>query len=365
MAYLKPILIVTIGLALLGWMGFTLSSNKSKIDAQAEIREKIITEIPVRIAAVTKQQIDNNLRLTGTFEARKELDIVAEGQGRITRLTIEEGQRVVKGQNVANIDNTSIQAQLNTADVSLEKARKDVERYARLLHAGAISQQQYEDVRLGLANAEANLTSIRQQLNYTSVSSPMTGYIKEIKVEEGSFASPGFPIATVVDISQLKLVVKVSETDIIKIRKGQKVKILTEVYPDYVFEGLINLISIQADEARKYEVEILVTNQGDHPLKAGMYGTVEIDMGSTGPEFALFVPRKSILGSVKSPKVYVVIDGNQVEEKEVQLGEISEDMVLILSGLSEGEKVVTTGQINLENGRKVRVLNLAQVAIGD
>jgi len=363
MKYLKPIIIASIGLALLGWMGLTLKSNKTEIDAQAQIREKVITEVPVRVAAVKKQVVDNSLRLTGTFEARKELDIVAEGQGRITRLAIEEGQRVVKGQSVANIDNTSIQAQLSTADASLEKARKDVERYERLLKAGAISQQQYEEVKLGLANSEANLTAIKQQLNYTKVSSPMTGYIKEIKVEEGSFAAPGSPIATVVDINQLKLVVKVSETDIIKIKKGQKVNIHTEVYPDIVFDGRINLISIQADAARKYNVEIVVPNNGKNPLKAGMYGTVEIDLGEKGSEFALFVPRKCIVGSVKNPRVYTVIDGSHVESKEVQLGEIFEDLVLVHSGLTEGEQVVTTGQINLENGRRIRILNSEGVAI--
>lgn len=357
MKIIRIITIITISLAALGWIGFTLASNKQQIDAQAQIKETVITEIPVRIATVEKRQINNHLALTGTFEARKELDIVAEGQGRITRLAIEEGQKVTKGQEIASIDNTSIQSQLATSKALLEKASKDVERYDRLLKAGAISQQQYEDVKLNLNNAQTNVTAIEQQLTYTQVRSPMTGFIKEIKVEQGSFAAPGATIATVVDITKLKLVVKVSETDIIKIRKGQKVSIHTEVYPDIIVEGTISLISIQADAARKYAVEIEVPNTGKYPLKAGMYGTAKIDLGAKIPEYGLFVPRKSILGSVKNAKVYIVQIDKSVTEKSVQLGEIVDDQVLVLSGLEEGEIVVTTGQINLEEGKQVKVLN--------
>ncbi len=357
MKTIKRILVIGLGLALIFWIGMTLASNKKEIDANAEITETIIGEVPVRIAEVKKMEVDNSLSLTGTFAARKELKINAEGQGRITLLAIEEGQKVSKGQRIAKIDNTTIQAQLKTADASLAKSRKDVERYERLLTAGAISQQQFEDVKLGLANAEANLAAIKQQLNYTTVSSPMTGFIKEIRVEEGSFAAPGMELATVVDINQLKLVVKVPETDIVKIQKGQKVKIFTEVYPDLEFNGRVNLISIQSDQARKYEVEIEINNSKENPLKPGMYGTVSIDLGKGEAAYGLFVPRKSILGSVKNPKVFVVQQDMIVSEKEVQLGEIHEDQVWVLSGLEVGEKVVTSGQINLESGKKVRILN--------
>lgn len=355
MKIVKIIIPVILVLAFAFWTYSTLKANKEVINEKAQVEVEVVTEVPVRIATVERIELDNRLHLTGNFEARKELDIIAEAQGGITSLRIKEGQQISKGQLVAKIDDTSVQSQLATAKSSLEKAKKDVERYERLVQAGAVSQLQYEDVKLNMENAKTNVTAIEQQLKYTTVRSPMTGTVKELKVEEGSFATPGASIATVLDVSRLKMVVKVPETEIVKIKEGQKVDILTEVYPDHVFTGRVSLISVQADGGRKYDVEIELPNDRQYPLKAGMYGTVQIEPG-TETEYALFVPRKSIEGSVKNPQVYVV-EGSTVVLRDVAVGQIVEDRVEILAGLEVGDQVVTTGQINLEEGKRVRVLN--------
>lgn len=356
MKIFKIILTVSVIGALIGWMGYTLMNNKKEIDKNAAIKEEVITEIPVKVAKVELLPIDNTLKLTGTFEARKELNIIAETQGRLTKLLIDEGQQVKNGQVVAKIDDTSLKAQLNSAEASYEKAKKDVERFERLVKAGAISQQQYEDVKLGLNNAETNVTAMKQQLEYSIAHSPMTGVIKEVKVEEGSFATPGFTIATVVDISRLKMVVKVPETDIVKIKKGQKVTIETDVYKDKKFNGKVSLISVQADEGRKYDVEIELVNESKFPLKAGMYGTVTIQPYDSKKEFALFVPRRSVVGSIKNATVYVLQPDSTVKLTTVEVGQSEDDKVIIVHGLKENETIITTGQINLEDKKRVKVI---------
>lgn len=357
MKFIKPI----IALAVIGgfafWMFSTLKHNKETIDEKAQIKEEVITNIPVRVSKVQSLTVDNSLNLTGTFEARKEIDIVAEAQGRITRLSIEEGQYVKNGQVIAKIDDTNIQAQLTTINASVQKAKKDVERYERLVKAGAISQIQYEEVQLAYQNTQANVTAIQQQLKYSTARSPMSGIVKELKVEQGSFASPGSVIATVVDINQLKMVVKVDESEITQVKRGQKVGIVTEVYPDVTFEGKVKLISVQADAGRKYEVEIELQNPKKTPLKAGMYGTAQIKPQGNGDEMALFVARKAIIGSVQSPEVFVVINENEVISRIVKVGEIVEDKVEILEGLQAGDVVVTSGQINLSDGKKIKIIN--------
>jgi len=361
MKFIKPIITILIIGGLAFWMFGKLQDNKKVIEEKASLQEEVIAEIPVKVASVEKALIDDNLNLTGTFEARKELNIIAEGQGRLTSLTIQEGQTVRKGQTIAKIDDTNIQAQLANANASVNKAQKDVERYERLVKAGAISQQQFEEVKLNAQNLATNVTGIQQQLKYTYVKSPMTGIVKEMKVEEGSFATPGAMIASIIDVSRLKLVVKVPEMDIVKIKRGQKVKVKAEVYPDKIFTGKVSLISVQADAGRKYDVEIELPNNKSFPLKAGMYGSVTINPSQGKEEYALFVPRKSIIGSVKDAQVYVVNEEKLVYLKSIEVGENKEDKILIQKGLSEGEIVVTTGQINLEEGRKVKIINAADV----
>ncbi|HQU58207.1 MAG: efflux RND transporter periplasmic adaptor subunit [Phaeodactylibacter sp.] len=339
-----------------GLFAFRLYNNKQKINEKAQPREEVITAIPVRVAQVEKLPIDNSLNLTGSFEARQELNIIAEAQGRLTSLRIEEGAAVQKGQAVAKIDDTGIRSQLATAQASMEKSKKDVERYERLVKAGAVSQQQLEEMKLNLQNMETNVTAVEQQLKYTTVKSPMTGIVKEVKVEEGSFATPGATIATVVDISRLKMVVKVPETDIVKVKKGQQVEIKTDVYPDKVFTGKISLISVQADQGRKFDVEIELPNDKQFPLKAGMYGSVLIQPAYGKTEYALFVPRNALTGSVKDAKVYVLQPDSTVVLRKLQVGEDNEGQVPVLEGLSEGETVIITGQINLSDGKKVKII---------
>jgi RND family efflux transporter MFP subunit len=357
MKYLKSIIAVLAIGGILFWMFSTLNENKETLEEKVQIREEVITEIPVRVAPVVQMKVDNSLKFNGTFEARKELPIIAEGQGRITQLNIKEGQQVSRGQMIAKIDDTNIQAQLTTVRASLEKSRKDVERYERLLKAGAISQQQYEEIKLGYQNAQANVTSIEQQLKYSSARAPMSGVIKEVKVEEGSFATPGSTIATVVDISRLKMIVKVDEKDIIKIREGQAVSITTDVYPDETLNGKVSLISVQADAGRKYEIEIELPNPRNTPLRPGMYGYVSIEPAEKIEKTALFIERKAIVGSVQKPMVYVLNHANEAQYKAVKIGDTKGDKVEVLSGLEKGELVVTTGQINLTDGKKALILN--------
>ncbi|MCB0643311.1 MAG: efflux RND transporter periplasmic adaptor subunit [Phaeodactylibacter sp.] len=359
MKVVRTALTVIIVLGLAGLITFKLYSNKQIIDEKAQPKTEVDTAIPVRVAQVHKLTKDNSLHLTGAFEARKELNIIAEAQGRLTNLYIQEGSSVQKGQTIAKVDDTGIRSQVATAEAALTKAQKDVERFERLAKVGAVSQLQLEEMQLNLQNVQSNLTATEQQLKYTTVRSPMTGIVKEVKVEEGSFATPGAVIATVVDVSQLKMVVKVPETDIIKVKKGQPVEIITEVYPDKVFTGNISLISVQADGGRKFDVEIeLPNNDRSFPLKAGMYGNVSIQPSNGDvAETALFVPRNAVVGSVKDAKVYVLQQDGTVQLRPVRVNEGAGEQVQILEGLQEGETVVTTGQINLSEGKAVHVLN--------
>ncbi|MGH1434122.1 MAG: efflux RND transporter periplasmic adaptor subunit [Lewinella sp.] len=357
MKYIKPA-IITLAVLFIGFLGYQkLSANKAIIDEKAQQQEVKITAIPVTTTTVNSQKVNNELAIIGTFAARKELSIIAEAQGRITSLKVTEGQSIGRGQLIASIDDASIRAQLTTAQASLDKAKKDVERYSNLLSVGAISQTQFEEIQLGMQNQQSNITAIQQQLQYTRVKSPMNGIVSEILLEEGSFTNPGTEIATVVDISQLNMIVMVDERDVVKIKVGQSVNITTDVYPDVIFKGKVNQIGVQADAARKYEIAVeLNNNDRQHPLKAGMYGTAIIPTGDNTEKFVLTVPRKSVAGSLKQPQVYVLKDGNIASLKNVEVGETIGDQVVILSGLQEGDQVITTGQINLDDGRQVKVI---------
>lgn len=333
-----------------------LANNKKKINERAAAVPQGVSAIPVNIAVVDEKTLDNSLTFTGSFEARKTLPLVAEAQGSIIQLNIAEGQKVGRGQVIARIDPTTIQSNLSTAQASYNNAVKNKERYERLVTAGAISQKQYEDIALNVENERANVSAIQQQMKYTVVHAPMSGIVSEVKVEQGSFATMGMQIGNVVDISKLKMVLKIPEEDVIKLKKGQPVKIQTDVYPDHIFNGTITLISVQADEGRKYDVEVEVLNNNTNPLKAGMFGTAMLDAQNTDKAPKLFIPRNAIVGSIKDAQVFVLNNDSTVALKKIEVQNQSGDDVIVLSGLNASEKVVITGQINLQAGKKVRVV---------
>lgn len=356
MKYFKIIASVLI-VGVLVYLGTSkLKSNKEIIDQHAQQEETFIKEIPVNIVAAREIKSSNELERVGTFEARKELSMIAETQGRITHLYITEGQHVKNGQPIAKIDDTSIQSQLSTAKAALQKSKKDLERYEILLSVGAISQTQYEEIELSVQNNLTNLTSIESQLKYTTVNAPMSGVISEIILEEGSFASPGTEIARIVDVGRLNLIVTVDETNVPKIKEKEQVKITTEVYPDHVIQGRIIQVGVKADAARKYEIKIEVANRGENQLKAGMYGTASIPLKERADESVLVIPRKSVVGSVKQPRVFVLKDGKAVLT-DIRIGKNMDDSVVVLEGLEPGQQVITTGQINLDDGRAVKVIH--------
>lgn len=353
---IKRIITIVVILALAGFMALKLYSNKSKINEKAAEVPAEVGFIPVKIAAAEMKKMDNGISFTGNFVARKEVPLTAEAQGSLIALNIKEGQKVGQGQVIARIDPTAIQSSLATARASLNKAIKDKERYERLVTAGAISQKQYEDIALNVDNARANLAGIQQQMKYTIIRSPMSGTVSEVNVERGSFATVGMKIGKVIDVSKLKMVIQVPEADVVKIKKGQPVKILTEVYPDHVFDGNISLISVTADEGRKYDVEVEVPNGGEYVLKSGMFGTVSLEAQVKDNGEKLFIPRKAIVGSIKDAQVFVLNADNTVSLKTIEVQNVSGDEVIVLKGINAGDKIVMTGQINLQDGKKVRVI---------
>ncbi len=171
----------------------TLYSNKRKIEARANAVPREASAIPVKIASVELKAVDDNIELTGSFEARQTLPLIAEAQGSIIQLNIHEGQSISAGQIVAQIDPTSLQASLASAQATYNNAIKNKERYERLAEAGAISQKQYEDVALSVEKARTDMKNIQQQIvalkiphvEMKELSMGMSGDL-ETAIEEGA-----------------------------------------------------------------------------------------------------------------------------------------------------------------------------------
>lgn len=351
---MKRILSIAAILAVVALVAFRLVSNKKVIDEKNRLPDNTGVAVAVNVAPVQSRVSQRNLSLVGTVAANQVIDVKAEVQGKLLSLNAGLGDRVRKGQTLGRIDNQLQQLAVRNAEGQLADARRNVERYKNLLEGGAATQAQYDQYELAFRNAANQLAQARKQLVNAVVTAPISGQITRKSAEAGAFLNPGSPIVTIVDVSRLKVQLNVAENDVYALQPGDPVNITTTVFPGVTYPGKITFISPAGDEAHNYPVEVSFANQAKNALKAGTYVDVTFNRRSGAP--SLQIPREALVGSVKNAQVYVVGDDNLTRLRKVTLGADNGDYLEVREGLREGERVVTTGQINLADSTRVDVI---------
>jgi len=348
-------IIIAVIVLFVAFIGYKLYSNKQEINEQSNQKEEVYA-MPVQVAKVQTKSLSTALVATGEFEGFEEVFLVAESQGSITALNFKEGDVIKKGQVFAKIDASSLSAQLASARFNYAKAQKDVERYERLEKVGAVSKTQVEELKLQKENARSSIAQINQQLGFSTVKATISGVVNEVMVEPTSFVQAGNKVAEIVQIDKMKIIINVSEDDLINIKGNQKVSIKTDVYPLMQFEGTVSSISVKADDAGKFKVTIVVANNKKEQLRAGMFGEVYFDTLKNNTQEALTIPREAIVNSLQDPKVYVV-ENNKAVLKSIKIGKVINKDVIVLEGLKTNELVIDKGIINLKNNTPVKITN--------
>lgn len=330
----------------------TLMNNKAKSKAKAE-QSEISTTLPVTVQEVKYSQLEEDLTLVGTVSANNDVNVLSETAGRIRSVNVKIGDNVAAGTVLVAADDELRRAGLLSAQANFDKAQADFARTEALFKEKAVTESQLDAARLGLKAAEAQLITARRQLKDTKVTSPIAGQVTARPVDVGATLSPGTLVATVVDISKLKVKVNVAELDVFKLKVGDKVHITTEVYPGVSFEGRIAGISAKGDEAHTYPVEITLQNSGTHPLRAGMFARVAFT--SVKRDKYLAIPREALVGSVKDAHVYIVENGSVARLRNINVGAEANGKLAVIQGLQEGDKLVLNGQNNLKDGASVSI----------
>ena len=348
MKKLKVIAVVVVVFAIIVAI---LIRNRAQI--KAETRNLHVDSYAVTVAPVENEDVVHSLDLVGTINANNDVRIVSQTSGKVTKVLCRVGDYESGKSVLIQVDDKLQDAALKLARVNLEKATKDYDRYKQLYKENSITDSQLEDAQLAYESANDKFVVAQRQYNDTRISTPISGYVTSRAVNVGDFVNPGMVVAEVVDISRLKVTVNVNERDVMDFRPGDKVKITTDVYPGVDFIGYIKTITSKADADHTYPVEIEFVNNREHPLKAGMFAKVYLTARSASE--SLMIPRQALVGSVEDPEVFVVKDG-VASLKKIVVGAGYNNSLEVLSGLTKGETVVTTGQDNLEDGYKVNIV---------
>ncbi|QJW90361.1 efflux RND transporter periplasmic adaptor subunit [Spirosoma taeanense] len=347
----KTTLLVIVGLlAVSSLIGFRLASNKKKIDEKNQLPTNTNIAIPVTAAVVSEGLVSQQLIKTGNLIPFKEAEIMATAAGKVTRVNFDLGSSVSKGATLISVDSKLKELSLEATQLSIDKLKKDVNRYNTLLAGNATTEIQVNETNYNYQNALNQAEQIKKQIQDANVKAPISGRVVKKNIEAGEYVNAGTVLGTILDVSRLKVQVLVNEKDVYALREGQPVRVTADVFPNRIFNGQISYIAPQGNDEHNYPVEITLNNGG--LLKAGTF--VNVDFSKKSNQQALQIPRSALVASIKTPYVYV-IDGGKVRQRPISVGRDFGDTIEVTSGLQAGEQVVTTGQINLSDGAPVQV----------
>ena len=300
----------------------------------------------VKIATVNTEEVMQNEVYTTTVEAEVKNNIIPNSPLRIEKILVEVGDYVKKGQQLVNLDASS----LDQLKLQVENQTIDFKRVEALYNVGGASKAEYDNAKTQL---EVNKKSLANRLENTVLVSPIDGVITKRNYDNGDMYG-GQPILVVEQISPVKMKVNVSESLYAVTNKNLDVNLNFEAYGDQIFDGKINIIYPTIDAAtHTFPVEIKLDNK-DAKVRPGMYGKVTINFGTKSH---VVVPDVAVIKQAGSGDfyVYTYADG-KVKNNKVELGKRLGDRYELISGVENGSQVVIAGHAGISDGAEVEVV---------
>ncbi len=320
---------------------------------------------PVMIEELNPRTLDEFISVSGKLEGIVNITMNSETSGRILELYKKLGDTVTKGERIGRVENDVYRIRLQQAEAALLSAQSGFENaqlnatYTQNLKRGSlISDAEFNSVmsalkgaQAALDGAKANVEAARLAYESSYLSAPEAGTISYLNVSTGQLINPGQPVATIIDASTLILKTGVGETQIGKIRKGQRVQISYPGSEEPIMASIRAFGISPLQGSATYPIEIELKNNGK--LLPGM--VVSARILSNSYQNLLYTTLTNIITEFGRTYVYVVEEEDIVKRREVSLGMVIGENVVLRSGVDLGDKIVTSGAENLEDGIKVQI----------
>ena len=302
----------------------------------------------VEVATAVARDVAQDNVYASTVQAYAVNNIAPQTAGRIRKINVEVGDYVVKGQVLAEMD----RLQLDQTELQVQNDDIEYERLKGLLQEGGVSQSDFETAELAYKLRKTTLDNLREN---TILRSPITGFVSARNFDAGDLFSMSSPLFTVQQVTPVKLLVGISESEYTKIAKGDSVTLTVDAIPGETFTGKVERLYPTIDPAtHTFKAEVVVPNTS-RVLRPGMYARVTVNFGTRR---SVIVPDQSLVKQEGTGTrfIYVLKADNTVSYLPVTVGRHMGREYEILSGLDEGVQVVVKGQALLKDGVKVNVL---------
>lgn len=310
--------------------------------------------VPVETAHVSRGDISAFFTGTATLEAEEETRVVAKVGGVVEEILVEEGDYVVAGQVLAKLDDEKLAVQVERTRANLQNLEGEYHRSEELFRGNMISAQEFQKAKYDFERQKAEHDLAKLDLEYTSIRSPISGVVAERLIKVGNMVLPNQATFSVTGMDPLLAVLHVPERQLGKLRVGHKATLEVDALAGAEFQGRIDRISPVVDpETGTVKVTVEVRDR-TRKLKPGMFARVNVvhDVHTA----ALLVPKDAIIAEDRESCVFVVRDSTAYRQT-VQTGYVNSSHIEILSGVDEGDTVVTIGKGGLKDSTKVELVS--------
>lgn len=323
------------------WAGATATAAEPASEA-ADSQTKLET------AAAEHRTVAREYRLDGIVEAVNRTTVSAQTQGQVEEILYDVNDFVEKGAVVARLKDTEHRAgvaqaaaDLKSANAKLQQAEEEFERVEGLYEKKNVSDSAMDKATAELASAQAGLDAstarleqAQEQLEYTQIRAPYSGIVTHRHVELGEIASPGQPVMSGISLEELRVIVDVPQSVIPAVRQGAKARVYL---PDgeVIETGRITVFPFADMGSNTFKVRVVLPEE-TRTLFPGMYVKTGFVIGEREE---LAIPKSAVVRRSEVTAVYTVSDDEHVHFRQVRLGRVLNGDVVVLSGLSEGEKV--------------------------
>jgi membrane fusion protein (multidrug efflux system) len=322
-------------------------------ETTTEEGEEELTPIPVEVAEISSGPVASYITATANLVPEDQVRVLAETEGRVASLKVEEGDRVMRGHVLASLDRNEAEIALNKARLKQTNALLAWERSKDTMEQGLISREEFDRLTMELEMARQEVAEAEWRLDRTVIRAPFGGVITERFITPGQHLRPGDEVFAVADFDPLVARIYLPEKDVLTLAEGRDVHISLAADESLSFAGRIRQISPVVDTATGTVKVTVEADKTPSQVRPGAFVTIEIVRETR--EGAILLPRESVIRELRSAHVFV-IDGETAEKRAVTLGLEEGELVEALSGVEAGEQVIIAGQGGLKPGSRVKVL---------
>lgn len=309
--------------------------------------------VPVEVGIAERGEIVATYSGTASLEPLEEAQVVAKVSGQIEEILVEEGDIVVAGQVLAQLDGDRLRLQLEQARANLAKAEQDYRRNVDLHEKGLVASGAFENIKYDMDALRAAYNIAKLEFDYSAIRAPIDGVVSERLIKVGNTIGIDAACFRIANLKPLVAYLHVPEREFGKIAAGQPVDVRVDALPAQRFSGIVARISPVVDAATATFKTTVELDPLDATLKPGMFARMHVIYDTRAN--AILIPRSALAETEIGASVFVIED-NKALRRSVAVGFGQQDKLEILDGIEVGEWVVVVGQTGLKDGASVQVV---------